>query len=492
MTADLSLGDFTPPMPATSNGHGPAAVPGLPATAVAAAGDGDWALVRELSGRVGDRLTEALKAREQRGQRLDEDAKQQLGRALIEDELRALIRARAELGEPTPAPQDEEWLRRAVFAVQFGVGRLSALLEQDDVENIIVAGCDQVQLKLADGRLVAGPPVAESDEELLELINRIGTRLGSAERSLSAAHPHFRMSLPDGSRLSALAYVCPRPQLAIRRHRIADKDLDDLVGMGMISQSLRAFLGALVRGRKSVLIVGPQDAGKTSLMRSMLHECPPSERVATIESEYELHLHRDPVRHPWVLPLEARPGSSERSGAGEVTLSDLVRMSLGQVTARLAVGEVLSDEIMPMLNAMMAGGSGGSMCTLHADSARDAFERIAVLCTQAKLGMTAETAYRFAAKAIKYVVVVDMVDERAIGGRQHRYVREVAHVAGVGVDGLPDLGEVYKAGEDGRAVPQGRAQAPDVLALRRIGFDADWLDPANGGWERPLQLLVTE
>ncbi|MGI8681360.1 MAG: ATPase, T2SS/T4P/T4SS family, partial [Mycobacteriales bacterium] len=324
MTTDLSLGDFTLPTPATSNGHGPAAVPGLPA---AAAGDGDWALVRELSGRVGDRLTEALKARGQRGQRLDEAAKRQLGRALIEDELRSLIRARAELGEPTPHPEDEEWLRRAVFAVQFSVGRLAALLEQDDVENIIVAGCDRVQLKLADGRLVDGPPVADSDEELLELINRIGTRLGSAERSLSAAHPHFRMSLPDGSRLSALAYVCPRPQLAIRRHRIADKGLEDLVGMGMISRSLRAFLGALVRGRKSVLIVGPQDAGKTSLMRSMLHECPPSERVATIESEYELHLHRDPVRHPWVLPLEARPGSVERSGAGEVTLSDLVRMS---------------------------------------------------------------------------------------------------------------------------------------------------------------------
>lgn len=480
MAADLNTVWAAAPDESRSNGHRPTAV----------SADGDWALVRELSEVVGDRLTEVIKTREQLGQRMDEAAKRELGKSLIEQELRTMIRARAEVGESTPPAGEEDWLRRAVFAIQFGLGRLSELLERDGVENVIIVGCDQVMLKMADGRLEAGPAVADSDEELLELINRIGTRLGSAERSLSQAHPHFRMSLPDGSRLSAVAYVTPRPQLAIRRHRVADAGLGDMVRMGMISPSLHAFLGALTRSRNRTLIVGAQDAGKTSLMRSMLHECPPSERIATVESEYELHLHRDRDRHPWVLALEARPGSAERNGSGAVTLSELVRISLGQVTARLVVGEVLGDEIIPMFNAMMSGGAGGSMCTLHAESAREAFDRMAVLCMQAQAGMTAETAYRFAAAAINYVVVVDMVDERAIGGRVHRFVREVARVSHVGVGGLPDLNYVYEAAEDGdgRALPTGKTA--DLLDLRRVGFDSAWLDAANGGWPRPLDLMI--
>jgi len=477
MAADLNTVWAAPPDPPRPNGHRPAAI-----RAATAPPDGDWALVRELSGRVGDRLTAIIKIRDEAGQTLTEDARRQLGRKLIEEELRDLIRAQAELGESTPTPEAEDWLRRSVFAVQFGLGRLEALVALEDVENIVINGHDRVQLRYADGRLVDGPPVADSEEELLALVNRIGTRLGSAERALTPANPRFRMSLPDGSRLSAVSFVTPRTQVAIRRHRTAKADLADMAGMGMISPSLRAFLGALVRSRKSTLVVGAPNAGKTSLLRAMLHECAPSERIAIIESENELNLHADAARHPWILPLEARPGSSERLGAGAVTLSDLVKVALGQTASRLVVGEALGEELIQLLNALMTGGSG--MGTMHAESARDAFTRMTVMCQP----MPAEAAYRLAAVAVQYVVVVELIDETAIGGRMHRYVREVARVAGVGVGGLPDLDYVYQPGEDGRAMPLGRAT--DVLTLRRAGFDPGWLVPSNGGWEQPLDLMI--
>jgi len=484
MQADQTQVWAPPPPPvASSNGHR------KPAGGSALAHpQGDWALVRELANLVGDRLTEVITTREQLGKQLTEVDKRELGRTLIERELQTLIRSRAESGQATPLAAEEDWLRQAVFAVQFGMGRLEALVADPDIENIIINGHDRVQLWYADGRKVPGPPVADSEEELRELINRIGTRLGSAERSLTPSNVRFRMSLPDGSRMSAVAYVTPRTQVAIRRHPIADASLADMVDMGMISRSMHAFLGALMRRRMSTLVVGPQEGGKTSLMRSMLHELPPSVRFATIESEYELNLHADAQRHPWVLPLEARPGSAEKFGAADITLSDLVQCALGQATSLLAVGEVLGDEIIPMFNAMMAGGSG--VATLHAETARDAFSRMAVLCGQAN-GMPAPTAYRLAAAAVKYVVVVNMVDERGVGGRVHRFVREIVRIGAVGENGLPDFEYVYAAGEDGRGLPQQKS-ATDVMTLRRVGFDPNWLDPANGGWERPLELMVAE
>lgn len=98
--------------------------------------------------------------------------------------------------------------------------RLEALIARKDVENIVVNGHDRVQLQYADGRLVNAAPVADSDEELRDLVNRIGTRLGSAEGALTPANPHFQMVLPDGSRLSAISYVTPRTNVVIHRHQI--------------------------------------------------------------------------------------------------------------------------------------------------------------------------------------------------------------------------------------------------------------------------------
>ncbi len=95
--------------------------------------------------------------------------------------------------------------------------RLEALIALEDVQSIVITGHDRVQLKHADGRIVNAPPVADSDEELCDLVNQIGTRLGSAERALTPENPHFHTTLPDGSRLSAISYVAPRTNVVIRR-----------------------------------------------------------------------------------------------------------------------------------------------------------------------------------------------------------------------------------------------------------------------------------
>ena len=122
------------------------------------------------------------------------------------------------------------------------------------------------------------------------------------------------------------------------------------------------------------------NSGKTTLLRALAAEIPPRERIVTIEQAFELGLERAPERHPDMVALEARPANVE--GEGQISVADLVRRALRMNADRVIVGEVLGDEVLPMLNAMSQGRSG-SMCTVHADSSAGVFRRIASYAVQA-------------------------------------------------------------------------------------------------------------
>ena len=270
--------------------------------------------------------------------------------------------------------------------------------------------------------------------------------------------------------------------MVVRRHRVNDVDLDDLVGLGTLDTCLVAFLRSALRAGKNIVVTGLQNAGKTTLIRALANEFPPMERFATIEREYELHLHELPERHPRVVAMEAREGSSEKDAAGrragEVTLSDLVVDALRMNLRRIIVGEVRGGEAIPMLEAMSTGD--GSLCTIHARSAHHAIDRIVTLCLSAGVGMTDVFAYRLAAGAVDVLVHINLLDETAIGGRRHRFVSEVLEVNGIGESSRPAYTTLFAPGPDGRAVP---SHAPGCLAdLVRVGFDPAFLDARNGTW----------
>ncbi len=130
----------------------------------------------------------------------------------------------------TPLTHDvEAELSAGVHAALFGVGRLQPLLDDPDVENVDINGCDQVFVSYADGREVLGDPVADSDDELVELIQILGAYSGLSSRPFDSANPQLDLRLPDGSRLSAVMDVTARPAISIRRSRLSKVMLDDLV-----------------------------------------------------------------------------------------------------------------------------------------------------------------------------------------------------------------------------------------------------------------------
>ena len=155
--------------------------------------------------------------------------------------------ARPQPRSPRAAPRSTLRRRKssppAIHAALFGVGRLQPLLEDQRIENIDINGCDRVFLGYADGREVMAEPVAESDEELIELIQVLAAYSGLSSRPFDTANPQLDLRLPDGSRLSAVMDVTLRPAVSIRRARLGKVFLADLVGNGTLSPEVGRLPG---------------------------------------------------------------------------------------------------------------------------------------------------------------------------------------------------------------------------------------------------------
>jgi Flp pilus assembly CpaF family ATPase len=264
--------------------------------------------------------------------------------------------------------------------------------------------------------------------------------------------------------------------------------LRDLVHRGSISPDLATFLTAAVRGKKSIVVSGPQGAGKTTLLRALCACLDPWERLGTIETEHELHLFELTGQHRRVSAREARPGSGERGRygrpAGEVTVADITYGSWRANLSRLIVGEVRGVEVLSMFEAMQGGA--GSMSTTHANSGRAAVERLVTLSV--KSNAPVEFAYRQVAEHIDLVVHVDVtVEDRNGNPNKQRYVSEVVAV-GPGENGRPAYTDVFTPGPDGHATP---GTLPEELrSLTRFGLDPTIFDGGMPNQPPAAELLT--
>ncbi|WP_206796981.1 CpaF family protein [Amycolatopsis sp. MtRt-6] len=400
---------------------------------------------------------------------------------LLDDVLATVIKEWAGSGRPFLDFEQEQTVRSAVLAEMFGLGRLEALLADDEVENIDIIGSDPVWLSYQDGRVGRAPRIAATDQAVVQWLQRIAARMGRTEHTINDARPLLNMELPGGERLAAAIGVTDRPHVSIRRHRLPTAGLEALQQRGMLSTAQLALLRAAVRAEKNIVICGRQKAGKTTLLRALCWEVPPTERFATLETEFELGLHRHRDRFPAVVAFEEREGNTERwengRPVGGVDLPRLVWQSLRMHTARTVVGEVRGGEIVPMLNALAAGGAG-SLSTLHARSAAQAIHRMVLLCLETNAAWTSEFAYEVVANTIDLIVHVDLVHEP---GRLDRHVAEIVAVE-PGEYGRPAKTFLFVPAEGRRSEPTGNLPT-DIADYERGGFDRSWLTSSgDGGW----------
>ncbi len=437
----------------------------------------DQQLVRQLREEVADILAQQRRDDAASGlASMTSEDERQFARAVIARVLERHARSEINAGRAPLLASEEGELSEAVHAALFGVGRLQPLLDDPEVENIDINGFDRVFVGYADGREELVGPVAESDEELIELVQVLGSYSGLSSRSFDTANPQLDIRLPDGSRLSAVMGVCSRPSLSIRRARLGKVFLDDLVRFGSLTPELAAFLSAAVAARKNIMIAGATNAGKTTLLRALANEIPPRERIITVERALELGLGEFPELHPNVVAFEERLPNSE--GQGHITLGELVRRSLRMNPSRVIVGEVLGDEIVTMLNAM-SQGNDGSLSTIHANSSVEVFNRISTYAIQSVERLPVDATMMLIAGAIDFVVFAEKRNDYMAGGQMRRFVSSIREVNGV--DGRVMSSEIFASGPEGVAV----AAAPIgcIEDLMAVGYQ---LDSGQSSPHRPM------
>ena len=424
----------------------------------------------ELTRRLRDDVARRL-AREAAGpdgaQPLTPARRAELGRRLIAEALddeaaRALSDARAPLDSAT-----ERQVGQAVFDALFGLGGFQPFLDDPDVESVNANGCDEVFVQYAAGRRVRAAPIAGSDTELTDLIRAIATRAGNEERRFDRATPRVSVPLPGGGRLFAVMAVTGRPCVAIRRDRLASASLDGLTANGTLDGQLAAFLAAVVKARKNILVSGGTAVGKTTLLRALASAIPPRERLITIEDSLELCLDWDTRAHPDVVAMQSREANVE--GEGEITLAELVRWALRMTPDRVIVGEVRGSEVVPMLNAM-SQGNDGSMTTIHASSSRGAFMKVASYAAQSAEHLSLEDTNLLIAGAVHLVIQLawDTTGRRCISS-----IREVTDADGRQVVS----NEIYAPGPDRRAIPSVPVRAATLEELAAAGYQPDGARP---------------
>lgn len=388
----------------------------------------------------------------------DEEAR---AHSVIWKHLDRLARERSLNNEPTLEPLVEEAVARRVRADLFGLGGFEDYIHDPTVENIFVNGHDRVFVNRSGAAHTEQVgPIAESDDAVIQLINRWASRLGRTERRFDVANPRLDLRLPGGHRLHAIMEVTERPTITIRCPYHRKVELSDQIAFGTIDEPMAAFLKAAVKARLNIIVAGGTGTGKTTMLRAMLHQVPAEERIITIEDTIELGLSRFPENHPNVVEMETRQANVE--GVGALTMMELTRECLRMSPDRVVLGEVRGAEALYMLKAM-SQGNDGSMCTLHADSAYGVADRIRGYVSEGTSGLPMAVIDGFFRNAVDLIVHLRVLPDRR---RVVSSVVEVEKDFGEGVR----YNEIYSPRVDGIARPNTRPSQRLIERLQYAGL----------------------
>ena len=347
--------------------------------------------------------------------------------------------ARAIASEDVPLNETERVrLAEELTDETIGLGPLAPLLADPAISDILVNGPDQVYVERF-GRLELTSIRFRDADHVVRVIERIAARIG---RRIDTAWPMADLRLPDGSRVNATLppVTLDGPTISIRRFGRRRLRRDDLLANGTVSPELMEFLMLAVRSRKNVLISGGTGAGKSTLLGVLAEAIPHTERVITIEDTAELILDQEHI-----VRMETRPANVE--GRGRIDARDLVINALRMRPDRIIVGEVRGGEALDMLQAMNTGHDGG-MCTVHANSPRDALARLETMVLMAGTELPSRAVREQIVSALHLVVHVRRFED---GVRRIESIAEITGLEGL-TPLMQDIFVFHRRGRQGRRV----------------------------------------
>ncbi len=230
------------------------------------------------------------------------------------------------------------------------------------------------------------------------------------EKSISVERPILSATLPDGERVQVIIPPACTPDtvsITIRKPSMADKSLDELEQGGAFDvvkdidnelmpfekellllkerKQYRQFLAQAVLMKRNIMIVGKTGSGKTTVTKSLIHHIPRDERLITIEDVHELFMRDFPNK---VHLFYAR----EDEGGAKVTPKQALAACLRMKPDRILLAELRGDEAWEFIKSVNTGHPG-SITTMHANGAFEAFEQLTAFIKDSRTGQHLDTDY---------------------------------------------------------------------------------------------------
>jgi len=334
----------------------------------------------------------------------------------------------------------------------FGLGPLEVLLADTTISDILINGPKQIYVERS-GRIELTDVKFRDNGHLMHVIDKIVSQVG---RRCDETSPMVDARLPDGSRVNAVIppLAIDGPSMSIRRFGADPLTWDDYIRFRSCTPEIRDFLQACVLAHLNIIILGGTGSGKTTLLNNLSSFIPPEDRIVTMEDAAELRL-----RQPHVVRLESRPPNNE--GKGQISIRDLLVNSLRMRPDRIVVGECRGAETLDMLQAMNTGHDG-SLTTIHANSARDAVQRVETMVMMAGFELPLRAIRQQFASAIHLLVQA----QRLSGGP--RKIVSVTEVQGMEGDTIT-MQDIFKFEQLG-VTASGKAYGQLVSTGLRPGF----------------------
>lgn len=302
-----------------------------------------------------------------------------------------------------------------VYSSIRGFGLLDSIISDDTITEVMINGPENVFIE-QNGRLFKLDKQFESQRRLEDIIQRI---VGLAGREVNQANPICDTRLPDGSRVNVVLppiALCG-PTLTIRKFSKTPMTIEKLIQYGSITQEIADKLQLLVKAKYNIFISGGTGSGKTTFLNALSNYIPKDERVITIEDSAELQI--TGVEN--LVSLETR--NANASGAGQITIRDLIKSSLRMRPERIVVGEVRGGEALDMLQAMNTGHDG-SLSTGHANSTEDMLSRLETMVLQGAAGLPLEAIRQQIASAVDIIIHLSRLRDKS------RKTMEITEVVG--------------------------------------------------------------
>ena len=252
-----------------------------------------------------------------------------------------------------------------------GYGPIDPLMRDPNIEDISCDGAGK-PIYVWHKKYESLPTniIFNTTDHLNDFIMRLAHMAG---KHVSIAFPILDAMLPEKHRLAATfgTEVSPRgPTFTIRKFREKPLSPTELIKSGVINELFAAYIWYMVEKRRTFMIAGGTGAGKTTLLNAFSLFIRPGMKIVTVEDTPELNLPHE----NWVQLSTRVSYALMGQTSGEITLYDLIKVSLRYRPDYIIVGEVRGEEAFVLFQAMATGHGG--LSTIHAETLDSAIKRL--------------------------------------------------------------------------------------------------------------------